>query len=475
MPTIVVCPKCQARYQLPETMLGKTIQCKKCSSQFSATANQASPKAAATGKPGSAKEATRESQSIPVSRYSTGAPAEELARFGISGPLVRQADPMAENLAPPPKDILGNFATDPGFVMPELADDDQQRSSTNGLDVVIENPFVAEAASLARSEHYDQGDGFGYSDLKSATGLVIFSYIVMTLAVAVSFVTPIVFVAMGTQATEETAAQVGLIMFIASIIFWIALPYYHLAGSLFSYQGHENLSNLGVKEAKWNRVFAGFAWFIPFANFVIPLLTTIELVRESDRFAKKKTGSGKLMGLVWGWWIATCLVWVAFITYGVLALIAAVSASFESVASATLAEGFILLVIFTVIILGLMITSIVLLHKVGLFVSSEQEKQWKKLRKSKKLQGHASATKYPPVYVGIATLMASVPLCIFGVLALIFGTAGIVSWLEVESPAIGWVLFGGMIVILLIALGIGIKGLIILIKGLVGKPRESVA
>ena len=108
MPAIVACPKCKARYQLPDGVLGKAIKCKSCGTAFQTKAT------AAVVAPNIANEKAVGTASVSAGRQST---ANELARFGIDGPLHRQPDVFA-GAAPLPRqapDFLGNHASEPGF------------------------------------------------------------------------------------------------------------------------------------------------------------------------------------------------------------------------------------------------------------------------------------------------------------------------------------------------------------------------
>ncbi len=108
MPAIVACPKCKARYQLPDGVLGKAIKCKSCGTAFQTKAT------AAVVAPNIANEKAVSPASASAGRQGV---ANELARFGIDGPLHRQPDVFA-GATPLPRqapDFLGNHASEPGF------------------------------------------------------------------------------------------------------------------------------------------------------------------------------------------------------------------------------------------------------------------------------------------------------------------------------------------------------------------------
>lgn len=128
MPATIACPKCQTRYKLPDSALGKPIKCQKCGASFRTQrpAGQAAVGAASV----SAKPQASQ---------------QELAKYGIEGPLKRQADIFS---APPPQrgGALGNFALeDPGFADVELARQEvrDEEESTDGMQSIIANPYAS--------------------------------------------------------------------------------------------------------------------------------------------------------------------------------------------------------------------------------------------------------------------------------------------------------------------------------------------
>lgn len=104
MPLPAACPKCKKQYQLPEQLAGKSVKCNACGNSFSVGAASA-PQAMAT-----AGQTTR--AGVIVSGNN------ELAKFGIDGPIVRTSTDIFADAPQPPRqgDVLGNFAAeDPGF------------------------------------------------------------------------------------------------------------------------------------------------------------------------------------------------------------------------------------------------------------------------------------------------------------------------------------------------------------------------
>ena len=111
MPVKIACPKCQQRYQLPESALGKAIKCKSCGVTFrtkapgKSSAQQRSKPAKAAASVGSKARKKQPSR-------------DELAEFGINGPISTQPADVFGGSAVDPRSIprIGNFAAeDPGF------------------------------------------------------------------------------------------------------------------------------------------------------------------------------------------------------------------------------------------------------------------------------------------------------------------------------------------------------------------------
>ena len=142
MSVTVACPKCQSRYQVPQSAIGKRVQCKKCSHVFEATAVPAKDKSTAT----KSKVAVGVGSSgVTGSTIAT----EKWAQFGIEGPLKRPPEIFQPGLAPPPRDILGNHAADPGFLkVEELAArraeeaNGEESEAEDELAQIVNNPYA---------------------------------------------------------------------------------------------------------------------------------------------------------------------------------------------------------------------------------------------------------------------------------------------------------------------------------------------
>lgn len=178
MPATIACPKCQTKYQLPDSFLGKPIQCKKCGTKFRT-------QAPAQGTGGS------QSPGTPAKQQPS---AEELAQLGIDGPLKRQADIFAGTAPPPPQrgNPLGNFVVeDPGFADVNSArakaieesyhdteDDD------DGMASILANPYARNENTIGIAQKDTGFDASQYFVARIGIWMVFVSWIA-SLAVSI--------------------------------------------------------------------------------------------------------------------------------------------------------------------------------------------------------------------------------------------------------------------------------------------------
>lgn len=145
MPATIACPKCQTRYKLPDSALGKPIKCQKCGASFRTQRPTGQPQAPVQA--GSSAAAPQPSQ-------------QEMAKYGIEGPMKRQADIFS---APPPQHggSLGNFALeDPGFADVEMARQEvrEEEGSPDGMQSIIANPYAASKTKGGKGKKSNQPD-----------------------------------------------------------------------------------------------------------------------------------------------------------------------------------------------------------------------------------------------------------------------------------------------------------------------------
>jgi len=454
MPTVVVCPKCQARYQLPETAVGKTIQCKKCSAKFLATPADQGAKVAASAT-SQAKTGAATSTKLQIdSRYPVGASTEALARLGLGAPLRRQPDPMGGPFSPPPKDILGNFAADPGFVIPgsdsdHPDDETESEKELTGIDAIVDNPFAKDARKIRPVNDAPPQDGYGYHVLSSANSMVLMTYAIMVIALTVMFSIS----TFGEIDWSQGGPAVGIFEISFSVFLW-AIPFHFLAASQFSFQGHENLRVIGVKELKFSPLLAAFTWYIPLANFVLPLLTTLELAQSSSSKGEPKNWQkGPFPAEVLVWWI------LGFLFVGLL-----LAGMFFNLVAATNQgnEGGLVGMILTWGSLGCFILMIILFFRFSKEIEKAQEKMRRKIRKSQKQNlFHEAKHPYPRIYNGLAYMLGGFAVLFLGIVAM-----GVLAGEGEASSDYGWVFLVGLIVLIIACTVMNIKGFITLIFAL---------
>ena len=157
MPVTIACPKCQTKYKLPESSLGKALKCQKCGAGFKTRApGQAggSPARQVQGKAGAQPTKQPQKPAAPTDA-SQRQRSQEMKNLGIDGPLVRQGDIFGPAL-PQGAGQLGNFAAeDPGFesnpvshaVDVEVQNPQGVQQSAEGMESILANPFVAPSAA----------------------------------------------------------------------------------------------------------------------------------------------------------------------------------------------------------------------------------------------------------------------------------------------------------------------------------------
>lgn len=137
---------------MPDSALGKKVTCKSCGASFRTKAPTAT-KPQATAKP-------RQKAAPQPSR-------DELAEFGIDGPLSKQAD-IFDGAAEDPRTVrgLGNFAAeDPGFgdatpnKQQSVKASREQTDSEDGLAAILKNPHVKRSEAKKQPSGQTSGGG----------------------------------------------------------------------------------------------------------------------------------------------------------------------------------------------------------------------------------------------------------------------------------------------------------------------------
>jgi hypothetical protein len=111
------------------------------------------------------------------------------------------------------------------------------------------------------------------------------------------------------DARLKAALAIRLVVLLAVIVLWL----------VWQYRSHANLRALGAGNLRFTPGWAVGWWFIPFADFVFPYLTTRELVKASDPASGVADWSARRTLALIGFWWATGLIrifvgWIATVT-----------------------------------------------------------------------------------------------------------------------------------------------------------------
>ena len=128
MPAVVACPKCKAKYNLPDQLIGKPVQCKACSTRFQ------------VGQPRKAlpdKSAGTAVVANPVSPQQRA----EMAKLGIDGPFQPRPDLFVGGPISPADPLANHVVEDPGFAT--SATDLEKSESTEQEEQEEQEDFAA--------------------------------------------------------------------------------------------------------------------------------------------------------------------------------------------------------------------------------------------------------------------------------------------------------------------------------------------
>ena len=150
MPVVVACPKCQKKYSLKESVLGKAVKCTHCSATFKATA----PRGAKTAQPSVTTRASAaakarsaaETKARTAAEAAAKAQAAEMAKLGIDGPIRKEPDIFAGAVAARTgeRDPLANHVIqDPGFGRVSVPVVTEEEQAENELAQLFVNPALA--------------------------------------------------------------------------------------------------------------------------------------------------------------------------------------------------------------------------------------------------------------------------------------------------------------------------------------------
>lgn len=133
MPLVVACPKCKAKYNLPDQLLGKPVQCKACNARFQ------------VGQP-KKNLATRAAGGAVVASSLSPQQQAEMNRLGVQGPLKSRPDLFAGGPISPADPLANHVIDDPGF-SEDIANPVEDESAGSGEDsefaAMFDNPAIS--------------------------------------------------------------------------------------------------------------------------------------------------------------------------------------------------------------------------------------------------------------------------------------------------------------------------------------------
>ena len=133
MPAVVACPKCKAKYNLPDQLIGKPVQCKACSTRFQV----GQPRKALPDK--SAGKAVVANSLSPQQRA-------DMAKLGIDGPFQPRPDLFAGGPISPADPLANHVVEDPGFATSDIEIQESETTEQEQQDdfaAVFANPAIA--------------------------------------------------------------------------------------------------------------------------------------------------------------------------------------------------------------------------------------------------------------------------------------------------------------------------------------------
>ncbi len=299
MPSVVVCPKCETRYQVPEKALGKTLQCKKCGQSFPAKVAEA---VAAGSSSASTAPPNRQPPGPEIS-------AEVYKRLGLDGPFKRPPEVLADVPSPPPRDILGNLAAEPGFGTEEVRSGGNPVSkskATDELQDVVVNPFAKAAAKNIKRRPEDlRANGYAFRSLGSLAKIIsILHWMLLALVViGIAALAGIFYFSDWRNLEEGTPPPGFLLMIIGYVVGGLMMLAAIILLFIFMYRANANLWAMSTKDLKYTPAWTVIAWIIPFASLVLPVMAMSEIYKASHSPGGSKWKSAPAPGVVVGWWV----------------------------------------------------------------------------------------------------------------------------------------------------------------------------
>ncbi len=159
MPTAVACPKCNARYSLPDELVGKPVKCKACGTVF-----KSNPAVAPAGQAGGRGQANAMvARKRAVARAKPPVSNEEFARAGLDGPIKESVDLFNEQANPQFDPLSNHIVHDPGFAEFEVDDDGEDNDTDTEISQVLRNTAIRKKVSTSKKKEdplaqYLEGD-----------------------------------------------------------------------------------------------------------------------------------------------------------------------------------------------------------------------------------------------------------------------------------------------------------------------------
>lgn len=181
MPTAATCPKCKAKYSLPDQLLGKPVKCKSCNTMFKVAA----PKAARAAK----QPARKPVAAIPQANQA------ELAQLGLDGPITRQPELFGEIPPPQAGNPLGNHVVvDPGFGEVE-ASVVAEKEAKEAVAAIFRNPALEQKAKPVAKKSNKKKRSLITSDdeKKSSNQMLLLFSLAIVLSLVATISTPMMF------------------------------------------------------------------------------------------------------------------------------------------------------------------------------------------------------------------------------------------------------------------------------------------
>ena len=279
MPKIVACPKCQKKYQLPDTFKAKRVRCRQCSTEFSTQpAGKPAPKPPA--KPQAKPDASRR---------------DALSSMGLSE-LKREEDLFGSEAHAGPDPLRNHVVQDPGFSLDPPPTDAATPAANPNADMgdVVSNPFMSagggtntsaarsralkrkkEDQLLATYQTNDTDTGGGPQRSVANDGVNRLTYwlaisIYTTVIRVVSGVTELAQDPRGRTADGEPSTEVAILTLFGILAFLV------ISGCFFAMMVNMRYENMKLKSEIWKKI-ATMTVVVTFGCFCLMLLVALLL------------------------------------------------------------------------------------------------------------------------------------------------------------------------------------------------------